>query len=108
VPFFGGIQFFDLMLRKDDEFPGRHDKWMWVGAFFFTFLIGAIICIECGQIIPPDTSVCPACGWSYEATQKFFTPGQCSTCFGKKKAVTSPRTPKGLAQLLSESGDGEG
>ena len=82
----------DLMRRRDAEFPGKYDKLGWVFILLLTGLLGAILyfcrprqvsdvvvdaqpesgsesepirCLECGQPIPPDSSKCSSCGWSY-------------------------------------------
>ena len=27
-------------------------------------------CLSCGKLVPQDTDVCPACGWSYEGLEE--------------------------------------
>jgi hypothetical protein len=86
------IQLLDLMKRSDRTFPGRYDKPIWAVFLLICNLIGAIAywmaknlrdmpellevnkpekeypepCIKCGKIIPPNTTKCPSCGWTYE------------------------------------------
>ena len=83
----------DLMRRRDAEFPGKNDKLAWVFILLLTGLVGAIVyfccrprqvsdvvidaqptsgsesepisCLDCGQPIPPGSSKCGSCGWSY-------------------------------------------
>ena len=83
----------DLMRRRDAEFPGKNDKLAWVFILLLTGIVGAIVyffcrprqgsdvvvdaqpksgsesepirCLECGQPIPPGSSKCGSCGWSY-------------------------------------------
>jgi hypothetical protein len=85
-------QLVNLMTRSDNSFPGRYDKPVWVAILVICNLIGAIAyfiakpredkplfvdvkppvkdspepCLKCGKIIPPNTTICPSCGWSYQ------------------------------------------
>ena len=85
-------QFFDLMARTDDTFPGKYDKVIWAAVFLLTYVFGAFLylifkleeditqiteskkarieypqpCLKCGKTIPPDATKCPSCGWSYQ------------------------------------------
>ena len=36
------IEFAQLMALGEADFPGRNDKSLWVAAFIFTFILGAI------------------------------------------------------------------
>ena len=36
---FWAYQFIELMLLSEADFPGKHDKSLWVAAFIFVFLI---------------------------------------------------------------------
>lgn len=40
--YFWIIEFAQLMALGDGDFPGRHDKALWVGAFVFTFVLAAL------------------------------------------------------------------
>ena len=40
---FWAVQLADLMRRKDDDFPGQHDKVLWAIIIFFGALLGAVI-----------------------------------------------------------------
>jgi hypothetical protein len=82
-------QLFDLMRRRDDEFPGKLDKVAWVIIIVFTGCLGAFAyllakpapsptrgapredqqdtCLQCGQPMPEGTPICPSCGWSFES-----------------------------------------
>lgn len=40
---FWACQLYDLMRRKDDEFPGRYDKALWVVILLFVPVIGVIL-----------------------------------------------------------------
>ncbi len=37
------VELFDLMGKRDDEFPGRYDKVLWFIVIFFGFALGALI-----------------------------------------------------------------
>ena len=39
VALFWVYQFVQLMLLSDSDFPGRHDKILWVAAFVFAFFV---------------------------------------------------------------------
>ena len=36
-------QFVELMLLSDSDFPGRHDKILWVAAFFLAFFLAPFV-----------------------------------------------------------------
>jgi hypothetical protein len=90
------IQLLDLMKRSDNSFPGRYDKPIWAAILLLCNLVGAVAyfiskplnekpifadikspekenpepCLKCGKIIPPNTTKCPSCGWSYQEKTK--------------------------------------
>ncbi len=92
LEFFWLKQLIHLMMQKDDVFPGKYDKPLWVAILFFANIIGAYVyfitrtrleprqtadieespkehselCLKCGKTIPPDSTRCPSCGWSYK------------------------------------------
>jgi hypothetical protein len=40
---FWAAQLLDLMRQKDDAFPGRWDKLLWVGIIVFVPIVGAVL-----------------------------------------------------------------
>ena len=90
------IQLIHLMSQEEKYFSGKYDKLCWVAVLLFANVIGAFAyfilnplqywlkseykktivedypepCVKCGKTIPPNTTKCPHCGWSYNDEKK--------------------------------------